>query len=146
MILKIFKAVWFLSLLTLMVSFLFVYASVPEQLVVHEGEGIRTISREGLFYGAVALFAVCNVLVFVISRLFSHTSDDFLCWFHGLIITLNIFFIIALNFINLYNSGEKFKFSSIGFVIYGSLALVVLWTISWPFYSLTRKKIDKPVV
>jgi hypothetical protein len=146
MILKIFKAVWFLSLLALMTSFLFIYASVPEKLVVHEGEGLRTISREGLFYGALALFAVCNVLVFIIPRLFARSTEDFLCWFHGLIISLNIFFIISLNFINLYNSSEKFDYSHVGYVIYGSLGLVILWTVSWPFYALARKKMNKPTV
>jgi hypothetical protein len=146
MILKIFKAVWFLSLLGLLVGFMFIYAAVPEQLIIHEGNGFRTISREALFYSAVLLFAVCNVLVFVISALYRRSSEEFLCWFYGLIVSLNIFFIIALNFIHLYNSGEKFDYSRIGYVIYGSVGLVFLWALGWPFYSIFQKKMNKPLV
>jgi hypothetical protein len=147
MILKIFKAVWFFSLLALLTSFLFIYASVPEQVIIHESSGTRTISREALFYSSIALFSVCNVTVFIISSLYkSRDAEDFLCWIHGLLVSLNIFFIIALNFINLYNSNEKFNFGSIGYVIYGSVVLVILWTVAWPVYTIFRKRISKPII
>ena len=145
MVLKIFKGVWFFSLLGLLGSFLFVYASVPEHVVIHEGSGIREISREGLFYGSIALIAVCNVLVYVMSAL-HRSSHDFLAWFYGLIITLNVFFVIALNFLNLYNSNEQYRYESIGFIIYASVVLFVLWALSWPVILLVRKIGRKPSV
>ena len=145
MVLKIFKAVWFFSLLGLLGSFLFVYASVPERVVIHEGNGIREISREGLFYGTIAIISVCNVLVFIMSAL-HRNSADFMAWFYGLIITLNVFFVITLNFLNLYNSAEEFRYQSIGFIIYSSVALFVLWALSWPAILILRKISGKPSV
>src|SRR5277367_5192196 len=114
MILKIFKAVWFLSLLVILAIFLYVYASFPEEIIVHEGETTLKLSRDGLFYLSIASFAFCNVLVFIMSRLHVKSSEEFLCWFYGLIISLNIFFIVSLNFINLYNSSENFDYPRIG--------------------------------
>jgi hypothetical protein len=143
MVVKIFKAVWFLSLLGILALFLIVYASLPERIIVREAESAVTLSREALFYISLFIFALCNVLVFVVSRLFSKGHDDFQCWFYGLIICLNIFFIISLNFINLYNSSEKFDYTRVGYIIYGSLWLVAGWAISWPFYSLFRKMLSK---
>jgi hypothetical protein len=146
MVLKIFKAVWFLSLLVILADFLYIYASLPENVIIHEGEKNMVLSRETLFYSSLALFSFINVLVFIISRLHPEEHSDFLSWFYGQIITLNIFFIIALNFINLYNSSEKFDYNSIGYVIYGSLVLIAVWAIGWPFYWVYRKLLSKQPV
>jgi hypothetical protein len=143
MILRIFKAVWFLSLLAWLVIFLYVYASLPERVFILEGEAAFSISREVLFYSFLGVIALFNVLVFIVSRLFNRGSEDFLSWFYGLIICLNFFFVIVLNFLSLISSSEKFDYSRIGYVIYGSLGLVVGWAISWPFYSLSRKILNK---
>ncbi len=143
MILKIFKAVWFLSLLAWLVIFLYVYASLPERVFILEGEGGFSISREFLFYVFLAAVAILNVLVFIVSRLFNKGHEDFLSWFYGLIVCLNFFFVIVLNFLNLVSSSEKFDYARIGYVIYGSLGLVVVWAVSWPFYSISRKILNK---
>jgi len=123
--------------------FLYVYASLPQDIVIYEGQGAVMLTREALFYFALTIFALINVLVFVVSRLYSKSAEDFLCWFYGLVMCLNVFLIIALNFINLYNSNEKFDYDRIGYIIYGSLGLFVLWAIGWPFYLLSRKILNK---
>src|SRR5690349_17446838 len=107
MSLKLFKAVWFFSLLAVLGSFLYVYASLPENVVLAESENTVSIAREVLFYAVLALLTFVNVIVFVFSRLYAKGDRDFLSWFYGLIITLNFFFIIALSYISLYNSSEK---------------------------------------
>jgi hypothetical protein len=146
MALKLIKAVWFVSLLAALAALLFVYASLPEQVVVREeASKLVSLPRDGLFYIAVGIMTFANVLVFMVSKLYAK-NHPFRTWFYGLIITLNIFFIVAINLLGTFNSGEHFNYSNIGFVIYGSVILVVLWAAGWPIYSLYQKISTKRTV
>jgi hypothetical protein len=136
MIAKIFKGVWFLSLLATVAILLYVYASLPENIEVGEK---AVVSRNVVFYSALALLAAFNSSVFVVARLYSGRPEFFMVWFYGLIIFLQLLIIVSLQFLNLYNSQEKFNYPSIGFIIYGSIALVVLWASLWPAYSMVQK-------
>lgn len=143
MILKIFKSLWFLSLLALLAALLYVYASLPETVVVQEdGPAIVTLSRDTFFYIVLAFITLINVLVYAVKRFFRR-DESLRAWFHGLIITVNIFFIIGLFLISSYNSGERFRFESIGFVIYGSVALVLAWAVAWPLYLIFKRSTSK---
>jgi hypothetical protein len=146
MTLKIFRAIWFLSMLATLASLLYVYASLPPEVIVAE-DGPETIvfGRDLLFYTAMIVIAMVNVLVYLFSQRVA-PDEDFRVWLNGLVITANIFFIIAMSFISLYNSTEKFDFSQIGFIIYSSVGLVALWLLSWPVYQAVKKNISKQVV
>jgi nitrate reductase NapE component len=139
MIVKIFSAVRFLSMIAVFGNLLYVYASLPEQVVVLE-DGLESlsISRDSLFYSAMVVIALVNVVVYLFSKRIA-PSEQFRTWINGLVITLNIFFIIALSFIGVYNSSENYDYSRIGFIIYGSVGLVALWIISWPVYIVFEK-------
>jgi nitrate reductase NapE component len=143
MIVKVFSAVRFLSMVAVFANLLYVYASLPEQVVVLE-EGIESISigRDSLFYSAMMLIALVNVVAYLFSKKIA-PSEEFRTWIHGLVITLNIFFIISMSFIGVYNSSEKYDFSSIGFIIYGSVGLVALWAVSLPVYIIGKKILAK---
>ena len=145
MTLKLFRAVWFLSMLIVMANLLYVYAGLPEQVSLTEGAEAYSVGREQLFYSAMALIALANVMVYLFSKKLA-PSEDFRTWLHGQVITLNIFFIIGMSFIGLYNSAEKFDFGRIGFIIYSSVGLVGLWATGWPIYLVTKKFIAKQVV
>jgi len=146
MILKVFKSIWFLSVLSVLAVLLFVYASLPEQVIVQDdANGIVRVSREALFYVVLLLLTVINVLVYVMRKLFP-TDLTLRAWFHGLIITLNVFFITALFLVNVYNSNENFRYERIGFVIYGSVILVAGWAISWPVVKLVSRNSSKQSV
>jgi hypothetical protein len=146
MVLKLFKAAWFLSMLAALANLLYVYASLPEQVSLME-EGIESahIYREQLFYSAMAMIALANVMVYLFSKKLA-PKEDFRTWLHGLVITLNIFFIIGMSFISLYNSTERFDFSRIGFIIYGSVGLVAAWALSWPVYLTVKRLTAKQPV
>ena len=146
MILKILKAVWFLSLMGFMILFLYIYASLPENVILGDTLEAATISRDSLFYIALILASLVNVLVFVITRLYGNSDDGFSTWFFGQIILLNFFFCTVLGFINLLNSGEKFQYDRLGPVIYGSVILIVLWALAWPLYSFSRRFMGKQQV
>jgi len=146
MILKIFKAVWFLSMLAVMANLLYVYASLPEQVYLgEEGAESLVVGRERFFYIAMVLISLSNVVVYLFSKKLT-PQEDFRTWLHGLVITLNIFFIIGLSFTSLYNSSENYDYTRIGFIIYSSVGLVLVWAFSWPVYSLAKKLAAKQVV
>ena len=146
MALKLFRGAWFLSVLVVFATLMYTYAGLPEEVIVQEeASGQITMGRDPLFYLGVAAIVIVHLMVYLIGKMFP-TELDFRAWFHGLIITINIFFVIALAHLGLYNSTEYFDYSRIGFIIYGSVALIVLWAISWPDYQLYRKIFVKQVV
>ena len=146
MVLKLLKAVWFLSMLATLGALLFVYASLPQEVLVQDDTEARVaISNELFFYLAMLLIAISNALVFVMAKVFK-TNEELRTWFFGLIITLNIFFIIGMNFISLYNSEEKFDYDRIALIIYGSLALIILWAAAWPVYVIFKRSSLKSLI
>ncbi|MGC3946589.1 MAG: hypothetical protein QM762_19035 [Chryseolinea sp.] len=139
MVLKLFKAVWFLSMLVTLAILLFNYAGLPETVVVQEeGASVFRVSRDVYFYSMTALIALVNVMVFPISKVFVK-RPEFRTWFYGLVIALNFFFIVSMNFVGLFNSGEKFDYNQIRYIVYFSVGLFVAWTISWPIYLVFRR-------
>ena len=146
MVLKLLKAIWFLSMLVTLGALLFVYASLPQEVLVQDDTEARVaISNELFFYLAMLLIAVSNALVFVMAKVFK-TNEELRAWFFGLIIALNIFFIIGMNFISLYNSEEKYDYDRIAVIIYGSLALIILWAVAWPVYVIFKRSSLKSLI
>jgi hypothetical protein len=146
MTLKIFRAVWFLSVLALFAVLLWNYAGWQEEVLVQGEEGSAVAaSRDSVFYLCVVIFLLVNVLVYVIGKLYAQ-NEAFRSWFHGLIITINIFFIVTVNLIGLYNSLERFDYDRIGAIIYGSVGLIIFWAAAWPVYLLFQKFFVKQVV
>jgi hypothetical protein len=139
MILKIFKAVWFFSMLVTLASLLYVYAALPEEVVVQE-DGVKQVivHRDTLFYVMTGIIAFVNVLVFILAKVVPE-QEDFRAWFNGQIITINVFFIVGLFLVSLLNSQEKYDYARIAFVIYGSVVLIVVWAISWPIWKIFKR-------
>jgi hypothetical protein len=147
MILKIFRAVWFLSLLAVLANLMYVYAGLPEQVTIAEEGGATShiIEKETLFYASLASVGIINLLVFLFSKSLT-PKEDFRTWIHGLVITLNYFFIVGFSFLGLYNSAERFDYSRIGFIIYSSVILIVLCVLAWPVYLIGKKIFSKQAV
>ena len=144
--LKIFKVIWFFSLFALLGVFMYVYASLPDPINLSEGVKVVSLSKETLFYIALALLALTNASVFAVTRILPQTEQDFKAWFYGLVVCANLFFVVGLCFISLYNSTEKFDYERIGFIIYGSLILLAGWSISWPIFRTAQRFLSKPAV
>lgn len=140
MIQRIFKAVWFLSLLVTLAVFLYIYASLPAEVMLkNEGE-IIVLSREATFYTVLAIMAVVNSFVFLVSRFYTTINVAFSSWFYGLIAVVNLFIISSIGYLYVINSGEKYDYSNLGTLLTISVGLVVVWILSWPVYVLTQKK------
>jgi len=146
MALKILKVIWVFSLLAGLGVFMYVYAALPENVVVKESAETVTLSKETLFYIMLALISVSNALVFAVGRIYPEKDEDFKAWFYGLIACANLFFVIGLSFISLYNSGEKYDFGRLGVIIYGSVGLLLVWATSWPVYRVVKKFLYKQPV
>lgn len=137
--LKIFKAMWFVSMVGALVNLLYIYASMPETIVLNDqGGSVVSASREGFFYGMMSIIGLVNFMVYPVAKVYK-MNLDLRAWFHGLVITLNVFFVIAMNFVGLFNSGDRFDYSKIEFIIYGSILLFVAWAVGWPLYALYKK-------
>jgi len=131
--------VWFVSMLAVLASLLYVYAALPEDVVLQE-DGVKQIivHRDTLFYAMTGAIAFVNVLVFILAKV-APKQEDFRAWFHGQIITINVFFIIGLFLVSLFNSQEKYNYARIDFIIYGSVVLMVVWAISWPVWKIFKR-------
>lgn len=145
MIIKIFKGVWFVSLMATLGIFLYVYASLPESVSIGGGESPQ-ISRNGLFYITVGLLGLINVVAVLSARLFSKDSPYFIAWIYGLVILFNVFLTVALQFVNVSNSQERFDYKSIGYIIYASVTLVIIWSVAWPIYRMIQRFSSKQAV
>jgi magnesium-transporting ATPase (P-type) len=141
MALKIAKGIWFVSMIIFLIIFFYNYAGLNPSVTVLEGATPMVVSKEALFYTFIGIVATINFFIFLISRFFS--STDFKTWFYGLVVTFNAFLAIAINYIGLYNSLEKFNYERLGVIIYGSVLLMLLWLLSWPIYSLAKRITSK---
>lgn len=139
-----FRACWFLSVLVVLANLLYVYASLPETVVVQENERVA-MSREWLFYGLMIAIVLINLLVYLFKTMYPD-GENVRAWFHGFIITINIFLIIAMQALNVYNSAEKFNHNLVGMYLTGSLTLIVVWAALWPIYLVIQKFFVKQAV
>lgn len=118
---------------------LYAYASLPEVIQLREGGGeAGVVSRNTFFYSALGLLAVLNMMVFLVNRFMAVGDDFFQAWFYGLVVFFNLFTVVSLQFFNVYNSAEKFNYDSIGFIIYGSMVLMLAWVAVWPIARVIK--------
>jgi len=144
MILKLFRVVWFFSILGVLIFFMYTYASLPDPLIILDAEEQLIIGKETWFYTILAVLAIFNMFVFVFRSLNkSPEGEGFVSWFYGLVICLNLFILVAVSYISLFNGGERFEYQRIGIIIYGSIILMVLWAFSWPVYLAARRIFPK---
>ena len=144
MVLKLLKLVWFLSVLVVLANLLYTYASLPQTVVIQEDEYVA-IDREWLFYILMISIVVINALVYLMKTMFLR-EQNLRAWFHGLVITINVFFIIAMNALNVYNTTDTFDQSLVIYYVTGSLALILIWAAIWPLYLIYQKIFVKQAV
>jgi len=141
MILKIFKVVWFVSLLAMTLVFIYCYASWPQIVSLSEEAGGSSVDRGILFYSCLGLSGVFNALSFLIVRM--GVSQAFTVWFYGLLISFHTFLISIFIFITIFNSLEKYDYSRVGPTIYASMGLLMLWIAAWPVYYFTNRHLSQ---
>lgn len=143
MALKLFRVVWFVSVVFAVANLLYIYAGWPADVTVQE-QG-DAVSREILFYGVLAGIVLINVLVYVFKRFYPQ-GQDLRAWFHGLLITVNIFIVVSLWSLSVYNSLDRFDEGIVSGYLLGSVGLIVIWAAAWPLYLIWQKIFLKPTV
>lgn len=139
MAVRVFKAIWYLSVLAAMAALLYHYAGLPETVVVGQGDvNFQSVGRDTFFYVSLLVLALINVTVYVVRRQTSQ-APGVMTWFYGFISVINFFAIIALSFISLFNSNESFRYGEIGYVIYGSLFLIGAWLVGGLLYAAVHR-------
>jgi len=128
---------WFLSVMVVLANLLYVYASLPETVIIQENEQV-SLTREWLFYILLLIIVVINALVYLFKLMFQE-SENLRAWFHGFIITINIFLIVSMQALNVYNSNETFNHSLVVLYLTGSISLIILWAAFWPVYLIFQK-------
>jgi hypothetical protein len=141
MISKIFKAVWFVTVFAFVVVLMYIYAGLPEEVeVMQAGNMYMLLGRESFFYVYLGIAALANFLIYSYYSISKKTAEDnLLSWTMGLGILLNLFFIVSMNFIGLYNSLDNIEYRFSGTLLFVAVALLSIWLISWPLYSIFRK-------
>ena len=142
---RIFRVIWLLSALAVLTAFLYTYASLPEDVALTEN-GSASLSRDIIFYLTLAVLGMANTAAFVAGRAGAHGTEAFKVWFHGVIIFLNAYLLVSLQFVSLLNSNEKFDYGRIGTIIYGSVLVLVLWLLAWPVYALLQRSSSKEAI
>ena len=141
MVFKLTRALWAISFLCVFTTLMYVYSSLPmEQVRVQETpEGNLYLTRDVVFYIALAFILTINVFIFIVGAV-TKSKQLTRTWFNGLVILLNVFTMISLFTLNAINSDEKYDFSRIGFFLYASLGLIAFWALTFPLWAFYQKK------
>ena len=150
MILRFIKFGWTISLVAGLGTLLYVYASIPEQVVYSLSDkyfGKGAISRDAFFYTALGFMAFMNFLLYALSKNLKYkmesVNETIKKWQLSLAVLINIFAIVVMNFVFLVNSGDTFDFNNFGFLIYIALGLIVLWILTLPILLIRSAKLSK---
>lgn len=139
MFLKLVRIAWYFSLMALVANLLYVYASLPvDVLILEDGLDRVTVSRESSFLLILFTVAAINALVYFVARFYKE-RELFRAWFYGLVISSNMFFIASFSFIGIFNSGEHYDFERLGDIVIGSMILFVVVATAWPVYLLGKR-------
>jgi hypothetical protein len=146
MVLKIFKGVWFFSLMALFAAFIYVYAGLPEEIQFSDVPAGASMPRSTFFYASALVFALINSLVFLANQLVNTKSDSFSSWFYGLVISFNAYFTTSLSYIYVVNGGERYNYPQMGPGMYFTLILLVGWIAAGLILYIFKKFLSKQTI
>lgn len=138
------RAFWYLSVLIVFFGLMYSFASLPTEVLY--SEEFSTIPKDTYFYGALVIIAITNFTLYALARQMGQQkrstplSVALQSWLFGLNFSLNLFFFVALMFVMMYNSNEKWDFELLGYGIYLSIGTIVLTIISFPILLKTSKE------
>ena len=140
---KLLKAIWFVSLLAVTAFLLYVYAGL------YDGQQVMllhafSLDKEAFFFSTLVFLLIYNFLFYTIQWRIrnrnSETENFIKGWLMGLGAAMNFFLFIILTFIQVRNGGENFDFTSLGYLIYVAIAVLVIWSLVLPVYLIKSKK------
>lgn len=154
---RLIKFTWFITTLLFLGVLLWEYSYLPITVGVLPGEDGQTavfISRENFFYIALAVFSFTNALLFGLRKLILQNMEqkrikesagrtalkqDLSDWMLGFAASLNLFFMLGLIYLGVYNNSDGINLAHYGPVVYGGPVLVVI-LLGILFYILLKKR------
>lgn len=140
---RLVKAFWFVSVLISLAVLLYVYAALPEIVNLNILGGVHKFDRETSFYTALAVVALSNFALYALSRHMKYRNKAvntiMINWQLSLAGLLNFFYIVAMLFLFLLNSGETFNFDNFGYLIFVSLGFIIIWIFVLPILLIRNR-------
>ena len=146
---KLLKFFTTVSVILFLVAVLLVYAFLPDPsglLFNKEGLRILSCSKNTIFYSALFIFVVLQVLFILFNKSVLAKSNTIMMqkiqlWFRGMHLAINLFIILMLIFIGLANNAIDYTFSSIHYLAYLAPSIVILWLLTLSvFLFMYRRK------
>lgn len=154
---RLIKFTWFITALLFLGVLLWEYSYLPLNVGVLPGEDGETsgfISRENFFYIALAIFSFTNALLFGLRKLILRNMEqtgkresagraglkqDLSDWMLGFAASLNLFFMLGLIYLGVYNNSDGINLGHYGPVVYGGPVLVII-LLGILMYILLKKR------
>lgn len=150
------KVFHFFSVLLFIFSFLFIYASLSEQVayaIDDQGVILKQVSKESFFYIGIIFFVVLNVLIVFPGKMVENQStrnlkrlfpvgdpsrDRMLTWIYSFAGIINVCLAIMMLFVKSINHQNEISMSEFSFFFYLIPVFFVVWIIAL-FWILLEK-------
>jgi uncharacterized membrane protein YedE/YeeE len=140
---KLIKAFWFITLLVTLGVLLYVYASFSDAQIINMQNVLSNISRETFFYFTLFIVTLSNFTLYFLARKLKNKENkqaEFVYgWLLSFAVVLNFFFIVAMAFVQVTNTTERFDITYLGYLIFGALGIIGLWVLALPLYLIKLK-------
>lgn len=132
------------SLLVFLAAILYVYALLPEQVLIYENDPTNHyILKSNFFFSAIGVFFVMNVIIYASIFFLKRTDQDhyymmIITWLNGFAGVLNIFLSMVMVIVLAINTSTGL---SVSFLIIVAFLLVVLWLSLLPYFFKKAKQV-----
>ena len=130
------NVLWAISLAGVAAVLLYVYASIPDEVVIYKATDTDyRITRELFFYASLITIVLPNMVVAIVGYFLKTMKVDqtTVSWFNLFPVIVNIYLVIALFFVEILNSLEKFDFHYFGYLTVVGLIFLLLWVVKMIF-------------
>ena len=148
---RLIKFLFVLSVFVYLVMTLYVYAFLPDNVLIISAFGNLDISNDAFFYWSNGMFVLLIGLSMLFTNMISGIQPNELSFFNAdlkkvvvtwssaLRLVLSIFFTLSITFIGMSQNDEHFEITNFAFLVYIGPILFFIWILSL-FFLLIKKK------
>lgn len=156
---RLVKATWYFSIFLFLLVLLWVYAYLPKEVGVladEQGELIHFIGRESFFYILLGLIIFTNVVFYAFRQLLlGHHErpfdtkkplpariarrEDLASWALGFAAALNVFYMLGMIYLGVFNNQEGTNLANYGPVVYAGPFLIGVLLLILIYIFLKRR-------
>jgi hypothetical protein len=148
---SIIKFLFVLSVFVYLVMTLYVYAFLPDNLLIISVFGSLDISNDAFFYWSNGLFVLLMGLSMLFTNMISGIQPNeqtyfnaglkkaVVAWSSALRLVISIFFTLSISFIGMSQNDEHLDITNFAFLVYIGPVLFFIWILSLFFLLLKNK-------